>query len=612
MILVSSLPVDVSPPQPLCPQPRPRRGGFEIGIARRSILSSLGRAVGRAAVGIRSMSLRDLMPPLVILVLALCATGLATWNARRNVLDEASARFASEANELRDALGDALRTYTQILRASSGLVAAAEPLTREKWSRFVARLELDRDFPGIQGLGFAIALRPDEVARHEAEQRMLGRPAYKVHPVGQRPTYTAIVYLEPENWRNARALGFDMFSEPVRREAMERALRTGEVSLTGRVTLQQEAGVNVQRGTLLYLPVFHGGSAPSGQLRPLKGFVYAAFRMRDLVTRSLGRQAPNLAGRMELTVYDGVEPLEGAILFEGVPGTAPKTLPFTRATALLSHKVPLVVGGRTWTLAVSSTPLFERGISFAKPWGVALVGTMMSLLVSSIAATIAVAYARSLAAEQRLSQEVAARKQAQEGIQVANRELIHRAKNSFAVVSAIASQTARHSGTLAEFTRDFQDRLGALARVHDFLSPQQARATDLRTLVDHILQPYAAGREHGLVVRGPALPLPQNEALMFSLIINELATNATKYGAWSVPTGRVDLDWSIDQSGDGGMLALEWREHDGPPVQQPTRRGFGSNVLQFVIERSLGGKLATNFDPKGIVHTVSLPWPHSV
>lgn len=551
--------------------------------------------------------LRNFTSTLVILALALTATGFTAWSASREAERDARRRFVAMADDLRDAIGDTMRAYAQALRGGAGLVAATRMPTREQWSQFAAALALEREFPGIQGLGFAVVLKPDEISAHEAEQRSRGRPGYTVHPAGERDIYTAIVYLEPDTWRNRRAIGFDMFSEPVRREAMERALASGEPSLSGGVILAQETQTEVQAGTLMYLPVFDPTRLATDRLHAATGFVYAAFRMDDLISRSLARNAPLAAERLSLTVNDGPTSDAQTVLYRSP--FARRAAPTDERRARHAVDLNLQVGGRIWRLSFSSTPSLERELASTAPVTLAIAGSIISLLIAGIAGTVALAHRRSLEAGRLLAGEVAARRKAEGEVNVANRELIHRAKNTIAIISAIASQTVRHSTSLDDFRRDFQARLGALARVHDFLRPDQARATDLETLVREVLRPYAGVDAGRLSTSGPVVPLPQNEALVMSLILNEMATNATKYGAWSRPEGKVRLDWAREEADGMPRLAVSWVEAGGPPVVEPTRVGFGSNVLKFVVERSLGGRLETSFDAEGVAHRFWLPWP---
>src|SRR5690606_29577498 len=159
--------------------------------------------------------------------------------------------------------------------------------------------------PGIQGIGFSQWLREDEREALIRQARADGLADFDLWPTGDRDDYTAIIYLEPNDWRNRRALGYDMFSEPVRREAMSRARDLGQPAVSGRVRLVQETNESVQHGFLMYLPVYPRGKVPESleeRRRQLLGFVYSPFRMGDLMAGTLGeRNQPNV----RLQIFDG-------------------------------------------------------------------------------------------------------------------------------------------------------------------------------------------------------------------------------------------------------------------------------------------------------------------
>ncbi|MEZ5852335.1 MAG: CHASE domain-containing protein [Hyphomicrobiaceae bacterium] len=540
-----------------------------------------------------------LRAPLLVLALCLAATGLAAWSSRALMLSEASRTFALEAKNLRDAISDAMKAYSQVLRAGASFAAAVGEPTREQWQAFTEAQHFEASFPGIQGLGYAVVLAPGDIAGFEERERARGRPNFSVQPAGRRDKYAVITFLEPGDWRNLRAVGFDMFSDATRRKAMNRAELTGEPSLSGRVTLVQETAADPQPGVLMYLPVY----GAKGQTR---AFVYAAFRMSDLVGKVLKAQAPDSARLATAKIYDGAEATPAALLFDGTQQAAGTSSRDPKAAYAVS--LPLAIAGTEWMMRVASTPAFERSVTTGRVFLVVLAGSLLSLLIAFIVGTITHTQMRMGVATESLAKEIAIRKQAEEAAGIANRELIHRAKNTFAVISAIASQTARHSTSVDDFMHDFRDRLNALARIQDLLRPDQQRATDLGQLIEVVLKPHVTNVEERLAVGGPAVPVPQNEALVFSLLINELATNATKYGAWSVPTGKVDLNWQVDRTASPPTLKLAWQESGGPAVEEPRRRGFGSSVMSFVVERSMNGTLQTDFAVTGIRHQFTVPW----
>ncbi|ODT30082.1 MAG: hypothetical protein ABS54_03585 [Hyphomicrobium sp. SCN 65-11] len=556
------------------------------------------------------MRFRAYIPTLLIMLLLLGATAVASWLLFSDATDKARRQFEEQANAFENLMIDVMRSYQQVLRAGVAAVNAMPAITREQWRFFIRDLAIDDFYPGTQGIGYVKRLRYEEIESFVEEQRRAGRPDYRFNPEGKRDEYTAIVYLEPENWRNTRAVGYDMFSEPRRRAAMERARDTGNAALSRRVSLMQETGEDVQAGALVYMPVYADGLVPDtveARRRALTGYVYGVFRMQDFIPRVIDRNLPGTLQRLHVQIYDGAKPTEADLMFDDRMLTHSGTsLPPLGRVPLFTDSRPITVAGTDWTIVLGSRPVLEEMVDRSKAWMALLGGTLISLLIAGIVGSLAYAAERNAAAEQELSAEVAERKRAQEQAQLANRELIHRVKNILAIVTAIASQTARYSPTVESFNKAFRERLSSLARVHDLLRPDPAHTPDLGSFVNEILAPYCHW-QGALVTSGPPVEVTQNEAVLLSLLFNELATNATKYGAWSVPSGQVTLSWRDEINGAESTVYIVWQERNGPPVLAPSASGFGTNVMKFSIERGLRGRITTSFDPSGVRHEVELP-----
>lgn len=568
--------------------------------------------------------LRSLLPALLVLLLSLGATTTAALLIGRSSYEGARRQFQAEAVALRETIREVLTSYVNVLHSSAGLANAVPELTRDTWRTFISNLNIAKSYPGLQGLGYVSVLHGAEAATHIAEQRRLGRPTYDIRPAGSRDTLAPVVFLEPEDWRNQRAIGWDMMSESVRQAAMQRARDAGSPVLSGRVTLVQETSENPQPGMLLYFPLYRGGEIPSSleeRRRRLRGFVYAPMRMHDFFERSLASELPRAMPRLHFEVFDGTSVDPQRLVFDSAEQTgtntgknAPAASPGKPTSPTFSTIERLDEAGSSWTLRIASQAAFEASIDWTKAWIVLAGGTVISLLISAIATSLAYARDRLAISERTLSAEVRERQKAQEEVLLANGELIHRVKNTLGIVSAIASQTARYSTSLAEFDKAFRERLGALGRVHDLLRPDPAFTPELHAFLLDLLAPYSARSPTALKLQGPQVSISRNEAVLLSLVFNELATNATKYGAWTKPDGSIACTWSIvDQPLDTFVettrrhIDLTWKESGGPAVDVPTRKGFGSNVMKFAIERSLRGQFVTKHEPDGIRCDIKLP-----
>lgn len=177
-------------------------------------------------------------------------------------------------------------------------------------------------------------------------------------------------------------------------------------------------------------------------------------------------------------------------------------------------------------------------------------------------------------------------------------ELDHRVKNNLAVVSSIAAQTARRSQSLEEFLPALQGRLHALAQTHTTLAEQSWRSAGLRTLVERVTA--AQGADERIHLRGEAVALTAQQTLAMGMILHELATNAVKYGALSVPDGRVDICWEHDEGGEEGATRLVWQEIDGPPVKAPAAAGYGMKFVTEISAYELAGETRFEFRPEGL------------
>lgn len=190
-------------------------------------------------------------------------------------------------------------------------------------------------------------------------------------------------------------------------------------------------------------------------------------------------------------------------------------------------------------------------------------------------------------------------------------ELNHRVKNTLATVLSIVWQAFR-TGTDAGVLRDvIESRLLALSRSHDLLSASSWDGVSLRELLDSALEPFqgvhlASGR---ISISGNELIVPPNASLALAIVFNELATNATKYGALSAQAGLVRVSWTIAEQAGSDWLHLSWREEGGPMVACPTHKGFGSEVIERGLAYELGGNVALEFHPDGVVCLIDIPVP---
>jgi PAS domain S-box-containing protein len=320
---------------------------------------------------------------LPVLVLVVSAALLAGWwrdleHARERAIE---ASFQASARRVATKIAERLDTYDTILRGVAGLFAASDEVTRAEFRRYVGELELARAYPGVQGVGFAQLISPGRLPGHVAHMRAEGFPDYDVRPSGDRPLLSSIVLLEPFTGRNLRAFGFDMFSESVRREAMEAARDRGDVATSGRVRLVQETDEDVQPGFLTFHPIFPGGIDPGTveeRRKAIVGWAYSPMRAGDALRGILAGET--LPYRLE--IFDGAGTDPETLLFESGP---------TVVDAHLTYLVPLAVNQRSWTLRFTAGPAYVAALwprsPLLEPAGMVLVTVLLTGLAAALVAS---------------------------------------------------------------------------------------------------------------------------------------------------------------------------------------------------------------------------------
>ena len=285
--------------------------------------------------------------PLLLAMIVFLVTLVATysaWNsARRSAHEQLRETFDYRTRDMAYSIERRMAVYEQVLRGARGSLRGSVALSRAEFADYYRTLRLDQHFPGLEAIGIATAIPPGGLAAHERRVRAEGFPHYAVSPEGPRDAYTAIAHIEPFSGRNLRAFGYDMFSEPVRRAAMIAARDSGQAALSGKVVLVQEGKGGVQSGVLMYLPVYRAGmpAATVEQRRAaLVGWVYAPFRMNDLMRGVSGIAVPQL----EIEVYDGPQGAPEALLYRSAD-TRAGPAPFQAVRRM-------DIGGRAWTVVM--------------------------------------------------------------------------------------------------------------------------------------------------------------------------------------------------------------------------------------------------------------------
>jgi diguanylate cyclase (GGDEF)-like protein/PAS domain S-box-containing protein len=353
--------------------------------------------------------------PLAVFLVGLVITGGVAEQTRRFGVQEHERIERNLLNGVSDAINAKIQVDIALLSSVVGLFRASEAVNREEFAQFYAAMAAGSpNFQGIQGVGFSRFLKAEQLPQFVAQMRAQGFKDFRIIPAGNRPNYSVIDYIEPFDWRNRRAFGFDMYSEPARHAAMERAARTGLASLTARLTLIQETESAVQPGVLMYVPVYRGNLAdldPQERMQQLVGWAYSPLRTGDLIDAALSDVGNRDLSGSRVVVFDGPTAQPQALLFDNLDHLHGVYTPVEHASFNR-----LAVGGRTWSVGVQLAPhlVGPKGISsqfwvvIALGLGVAsllAIGTRM-LVDSHLATSVALATSEKAIEERALASTV--------------------------------------------------------------------------------------------------------------------------------------------------------------------------------------------------------------
>lgn len=207
-----------------------------------------------------------------------------------------------------------------------------------------------------------------------------------------------------------------------------------------------------------------------------------------------------------------------------------------------------------------------------------------------------------------IARDITEAKRAEAHLRLLVDELNHRVKNTLAIVQGIAQQTFKDGADPAIARRAFEGRLAALSEAHNLLTREHWDRVSITQIIGDAVAPHG-GEAGRFTLDGPDLPIQPKTAISLALAIHELATNAVKHGALSLPAGHVDIRWARTDATGSPRLTLCWEEQGGPPVATPARRGFGTRMIERGLAAELTGTVAIDFRPEGLVCTVDAPLP---
>ena len=316
--------------------------------------------------------------PFLVLAVSIFLTLGITYNFYQSLLNKNAARFNNEVNRVQSAIENKINLHIALLKGGRGFVESAAELNRVSFAEYIQSLDIERNYKSVQAIGYNKIVLPEEretlIRKMEAE----GIVDFKMFPDGERDSYHAIIYIEPFNEQNKKDIGYDMFTEPNRREALVRAGDSGMPSASAKVNLLQGEDANPQTGFLIFLPIYKKGKIPETveeRRRNLIGYIYSPFRSADFLDEI---QKSTDTSDIAIQIYDGepdAENLLSQTFFENNPKLV-NQIEKDQSTATTND-----IAGRKWTIKYHSLPAFSERSSIGWTPLIFLCGIVFSFLL---------------------------------------------------------------------------------------------------------------------------------------------------------------------------------------------------------------------------------------
>ena len=324
----------------------------------------------------KELAIIHIGPPFIVFLAFLGITLWSWLDAKNSIKNTQNEILSAHIHETETLISNRLTTYEDILRAGVGLFDSSNEVTREEWKRFVDILDIPNRYPGVIGVGYVKSVPASQVSEHERTYRDSTYPNYTIRPKTNDPVYLSVVYLEPRNPANDRAIGFNAVSEKSRVEALNRARDTGSTTITGLVTLVQDQESNGKEGFLMFVPHYINHTvqeAEADRRKNLAGFVYAPFRSKDLISEITTQM--NLEG-YSFQVYSGEQNSENLLY------TSPEYNNIARKSSKIETTKEIMANNQKWIIkGLVDTSIVTKSDN-NRPLTILWIGTVFSLFLA--------------------------------------------------------------------------------------------------------------------------------------------------------------------------------------------------------------------------------------
>ncbi|WP_404360863.1 PAS domain S-box protein [Methylotuvimicrobium sp. KM1] len=321
--------------------------------------------------------------PLLLAISGVTLTGLYWQQVKINQENTSQQLFERQFDRLLYLTENKIKDSEQVLLSIASLFGSSERVNRQEFQQFITGLDIQNYFPGVNAFGFAPLIERNALHAHIEAVRAEGLPDYRVWPEMPNDMHAPIVYIEPFDAQNRQALGYDSYSERLRRMAMDRARDSDRAAMTAKTILIQEPAAEAQPGYILYMPVYNpvtpGNADLSKSNRKFIGWVFSAVRINDMMQTLLTRPQYNLCSSLSLKIHDGIMTTPEHLLFAQNSDTA------LDARSLIRR---LTLAGNTWTVTATMPPECATESASHRPLWIALTGLGMTLLLTLIAAIL--------------------------------------------------------------------------------------------------------------------------------------------------------------------------------------------------------------------------------